>query len=156
MSISFRVLLESKIIPARWFIGTLNSQRLTVDQNLEDIKVSKRPKAQDCANLAMDEADGDIIPYAIGKETLGGEGADCQGILEAVIRAWGGEMSYRGSNDMFRNACSYVDTLNQAKKEGRLVPGTVLFIVLNDGGEPPQYRDGKGNASHAINSRGDT
>ncbi len=108
----------------------------------------KQPKAQDCANLAMDEADGDLIPYALGKETLNGQGADCQGLIEAVVRSLGGEMSYRGSNDMFRNACAYVDTLSQARKVGRLIPGAVLFIVKNDGNEPPQYRDGKGNASH--------
>ena len=110
--------------------------------------MAKKPAAQACADLAMAEADGDLIPYVLGKETLGGEGADCQGLIESVVRALGGELSYRGSNDMFRNSCSYVDTLDQAKKEGRLVPGTVLFIVRNDGGEPPQYRDGKGNASH--------
>ncbi len=108
----------------------------------------KKPKAHDCANLAMDEADGDLIPYVLGKETLNSKGADCQGLIEAVVRSLGGEMSYRGSNDMFRSACTYVDTLSQAKKDGRIIPGAVLFIVKNDGNEPPQYRDGKGNASH--------
>lgn len=107
-----------------------------------------KPSAQACANLAMDELDGDLIPYILGKETLDGDGADCQGLIEAVVRALGGRLSYRGSNDMFRNACSYVDTLSQARKDGRLVPGAVLFIVKKDGGEPPRYKDGKGNASH--------
>ena len=96
----------------------------------------------------MDELDGDFIPYILGKETLDGDGADCQGLIEAIVRALGGRLSYRGSNDMFRNACSYVGTLSQARKDGRLVPGAVLFIVRQDGGEPPQYKDKKGNASH--------
>ena len=110
--------------------------------------MKKKPTAQDCANLAMAEVDGDLIPYVLGKETLKGEGADCQGLIEAVVQALGGEMSYRGSNDMFRNACTFVETLDQAKKDGRLIPGALLFIVRQDGGEPPQYRDNKGNASH--------
>ena len=110
--------------------------------------MTRKPSAQACANLAMDELDGDFIPYILGKETLDGDGADCQGLIEAIVRALGGRLSYRGSNDMFRNACSYVGTLSQARKDGRLVPGAVLFIVRQDGGEPPQYKDKKGNASH--------
>jgi len=96
----------------------------------------------------MAEVEGDLIPYMLGRETLDGQGTDCQGLIEAVVRALGGEISYRGSNDMFRNACTYVETLDQAKREGHLVPGAVLFIVKNDGGQPPQYKDGQGNASH--------
>ncbi len=115
---------------------------------MEVSTLPKLPKAQDCANLAMDEVDGDLIPYVLGKETLNAIGADCQGFIEAIVRSLDGELSCRGSNDMFRNACSYVGTLEQAKKDSRLIPGAVLFIVKNDGGEPPQYRDGKGNATH--------
>jgi hypothetical protein len=52
---------------------------------------------------------------------------------------------YRGSNDMYRNACSEIVPLDIAK----LSPGMVLFIVAHDGGEPAKYRaDGLGNASH--------
>ena len=110
--------------------------------------MAMKPTARACADLAMAEVEGDLIPYMLGRETLDGRGADCQGLIEAVVRALGGEISYRGSNDMFRNACSYVGTLDQTRREGRLVPGAVLFIVKNDGGEPPQYKDGLGNASH--------
>lgn len=110
--------------------------------------MAKKPTATACADLAMAELEGDLIPYMLGKESLDGKGADCQGLIEAVVRALGGEISYRGSNDMFRNACSYIGTLDQARKEGRLVPGAVLFIVRLDGGELALYKDGKGNASH--------
>jgi len=110
--------------------------------------MAKKPTAKACADLAMAELEGDLIPYMLGKESLDGRGADCQGLVEAVVRALGGTISYRGSNDMFRNACTYVATLDEARKEGRLVPGAILFIVRLDGGEPPQYKDGKGNASH--------
>ena len=110
--------------------------------------MAKKPTAKACADLAMAELEGDLIPYMLGKESLDERGADCQGLVEAVVRALGGTISYRGSNDMFRNACTYVATLDEARKEGRLVPGAILFIVRLDGGEPPQYKDGKGNASH--------
>lgn len=110
--------------------------------------MAKKPIAQACADLAMADLEGDFIPYELGKEALDDRGADCQGFIEAIVRALGGSISYRGSNDMFRNACSYIGTLSQARKEGRLVPGAVLFIVRQDGSEPPQYKDGRGNASH--------
>ena len=104
-----------------------------------------KPNAQACANLAMDEVDGDFIPYVLGAETLDGRGADCQGFIEAVVRKLGGVLSVRGSNDMIRNACDYVLPL----KEAKLQPGCVLFIVRQDGNEPEQYKgDGIGNASH--------
>lgn len=71
---------------------------------------------------------------------------DCQAFIEQTAKRAGGKMKdYRGSNDMFRNACSEIIPLAIA----RLQPGMVLFIVANDGGEPAQYKaDGKGNAGH--------
>lgn len=75
---------------------------------------------------------------------------DCQKFVKNTVKRAGGRLKdYRGSNDMFRNACSYLDTIENAKKSGRLVAGAVLFILENDGGEPERYKaDGKGNASH--------
>lgn len=108
----------------------------------------RKPTAAACAALAMDLLDGERIPYVWGKEHLDHRGADCQGLIEGVVRKLGGTMSYRGSNDMFRNACTYVATLKQAKKEKRLVPGAVLFIVRKDSKAPDHYQDNLGNASH--------
>ena len=74
---------------------------------------------------------------------------DCQAFMELIFQNCGVKISYAGSNDMYRNACNWVGTLEQAKKQGCLVPGAALFIVEHDGGEPEKYRsDGKGNASH--------
>lgn len=104
-------------------------------------KMSKA-KASVCAQKAIEAADRQPpIPYS--KE-------DCQMFVEETIRRAGGfSTDWRGSNDMFRNACSYVAPLAQAKKDGRLVPGAVLFILKKDGGEPDRYKkDGLGNASH--------
>ena len=58
-------------------------------------------------------------------------------------------MRYAGSNDMFRNACVGLWSLNEAIALGKLIPGALLFIHAFDNGEPISYKgDGKGNASH--------
>lgn len=71
---------------------------------------------------------------------------DCQGFVENTVKRAGGSIpDYRGSNDMYRNACSKIVPLKGASLE----PGMVLFIVKQDGGEPDRYKGDKlGNASH--------
>lgn len=75
---------------------------------------------------------------------------DCQAFVENTVKRAGGTIpDYRGSNDMFRNACSSIQPLKDAKKERFLVPGAVLFIHAMDGKEPSRYKpDGLGNAWH--------
>lgn len=74
---------------------------------------------------------------------------DCQKFVRECVHLAGGEMRYAGSNDMYRNACTWTGTLGEARGGGHLVPGALLFIVERDGGEPAQYQpDGLGNASH--------
>lgn len=102
-----------------------------------------KPKAFDCAAMAMELLDGPEIPYVLGGETI--KGLDCQGLIEYVVRKLGGRMSYRGSNHMYREACDKVLPLADAKR--LLVPGCVLFIV-DEGDTPSGYYDNKGNASH--------
>jgi hypothetical protein len=98
---------------------------------------------KDCAEVAMKLAEGEAIPYVLGGENE--KGLDCQGLIEYVVRQTGGRMSFRGSNDMFRNACALVTPL----KGHNPTPGCVLFIVSQDGNEPSQYKaDGLGNARH--------
>lgn len=75
--------------------------------------------------------------------------ADCQAFMELICKRAGAPMNYKGSNDMFRHACSWTGTLAEAKAQGKLVPGCALFIHKNDGKEPESYRkDGLGNFSH--------
>lgn len=106
-----------------------------------------KPTGKEVAALAEALADGKRIPYVYGHETL--TSADCQGFIEAVVRKLGGEMSYRGSNDMFRNAVSFVIPIDQARKNNLFRPGGLLFILKKDGGEVARgYNDGMGNASH--------
>lgn len=75
---------------------------------------------------------------------------DCQAFVEQTIKRAGGSMpDFRGSNDMFRNACDSVHPLDVSIREGLIAPGCVLFIVEQDGGEPERYKeDSLGNASH--------
>jgi hypothetical protein len=71
---------------------------------------------------------------------------DCQAFVENTVKRAGGQIkNYRGSNDMYRNACTEVVPLKGAKLE----PGMVLFIHDFKGGEPSRYKaDGLGNAWH--------
>lgn len=71
---------------------------------------------------------------------------DCQAFIEQTVKRAGGSVpDYRGSNDMYRNACTRIVPLKGAALE----PGMVLFIVAQDGREPERYKaDGLGNASH--------
>lgn len=106
-----------------------------------------KPNHIEVAALAETLADGKRIPYVYGHETL--TSADCQGFVEAVIRKLGGVLSYRGSNDMFRNAVDFVMPISEAKATNRMKPGGLVFILKNDGGEVKRgYRDGLGNATH--------
>ena len=101
-----------------------------------------KAKASVCAQRAMEAADRQP-PILYSQE-------DCQAFVEETARRAGGTMKdYRGSNDMFRNACTRIEPLNSRAGKEMLVPGAVLFIMKKDGGEPARYKaDGLGNASH--------
>ena len=74
---------------------------------------------------------------------------DCQALIEQAVRNVGGQMDYRGSNDMARNA-AWLGTIENAQAEGKLVPGALLFIHEDDeSGLPARYQgDGFGDFSH--------
>lgn len=75
---------------------------------------------------------------------------DCQRAVEEFVRAAGGILEFRGSNDMARNA-GKLWTLAEGKALGKLVPGAMLFICTPKWGifgPPARYADGKGNFEH--------
>lgn len=74
---------------------------------------------------------------------------DCQAFVEFCVKESGGAMDYRGSNDMARHAV-WLGTVENAKAQGKLVPGAGLLI--HDEDLPPErYRgDGLGNFSHVA------
>ncbi|GHU77469.1 hypothetical protein AGMMS49992_25400 [Clostridia bacterium] len=87
------------------------------------------------------------IPYVHGGSSL--NGMDCIGLVKYCAKQAGAWLNYAGSNDAFRNACSWLGTYTEAKAQGRLVPGAVGFMLEHDGQEGVKYRaDGIGNASH--------
>ena len=87
------------------------------------------------------------VPYVAGASSL--TGMDCQGLVKYCARHLGVSLKYAGSNDMFRNACGYLAPIRDAKRDGKIKPGALCFILDRDGKEPDKYkRDGLGNASH--------
>lgn len=81
------------------------------------------------------------IPYA----TL-----DCQGYVKRVCHDLGENVTWRGSNDMWRNKT----TDNREIKTRSPTAGELVFIVKKDGKEPKYYTDGV-NASHVGIYTGD-
>lgn len=73
---------------------------------------------------------------------------DCQALVEEVLKRAGLKIpNYRGSNHMWRDLV-YDRT---ATAEKAPLPGTLAFIVKNDGGEVKRgYHDSMGNASHVA------
>ena len=74
---------------------------------------------------------------------------DCQAFVEHCARQAGGAMDYLGTNDMARRA-AWLGTLDEARAQGRLVPGAGLLIrEETDANLPARYAgDGLGDFSH--------
>lgn len=81
---------------------------------------------------------------------------DCQAFCELVLRdlgvrqANGKPYDWKGSNDMFRNAVSWVGTVDECRRTfGEIPLGAWAFMWDTTGNEKLRgYYDGKGNASH--------
>ena len=74
---------------------------------------------------------------------------DCQAFVEHCVRQAGGSMDYLGTNDMARRA-AWLGTLDEARAQGRLVPGAGLLIrEATEANLPARYAgDGLGDFSH--------
>ena len=74
---------------------------------------------------------------------------DCQAFVEHCARQAGGRMDYLGTNDMARRA-AWLGTLDEARAQGRLVPGAGLLIrEATEANLPARYTgDGLGDFSH--------
>lgn len=75
---------------------------------------------------------------------------DCIALVRRAITAAGGDAPPKGVNTLMRSASiRWWGTLDNARAQGKLVPGAALLIHQEDGGEPERYRgDGMGNFSH--------
>ena len=90
---------------------------------------------------------------------------DCQAFCELVLKdigvrqANGAVYNWKGSNDMYRHACSWVGTVDECRKKFGFIPiGAWAFMWDQTGNEKLRgYYDGLGNASHVgIFVGGDT
>lgn len=74
---------------------------------------------------------------------------DCQAFVEHCVRQAGGRMDYLGTNDMARRA-AWLGTLDEARAQGRLVPGAGLLIrEATEANLPARYAgDDLGDFSH--------
>lgn len=74
---------------------------------------------------------------------------DCQAFVEHCVKQAGGAMDYLGTNDMARRA-AWLGTLDEARAQGRLVPGAGLLIrEETEANLPARYAgDGLGDFSH--------
>ena len=81
---------------------------------------------------------------------------DCQAFCELVLKdigvrdSSGKVYNWKGSNDIARNACSWIGTKDECIKKYGFIPlGAWAFIWDNTGNEKQRgYYDGKGNYSH--------
>ena len=74
---------------------------------------------------------------------------DCQAFVRRCVTDAGGNNPVAGVNSMVRKACAWLGTIANARAEGYLMPGALVLIHRDDGGEPAQYRgDGLGNFDH--------
>lgn len=81
---------------------------------------------------------------------------DCQAFCELVLKdigvrdSSGRPYNWKGSNDIARNACSWIGTKEECIKKFGFIPnGAWAFIWDNTGNEKKRgYYDGKGNYSH--------
>lgn len=75
---------------------------------------------------------------------------DCIALVRRATAAAGGSAPPKGVNTLMRSpSVLWWGTLDNARAQGRLVPGAALLIHQDDGGEPARYRgDGMGNFSH--------
>lgn len=89
-------------------------------------------------------------------DSLKYENVDCQAFCELVLKDLGvrkpngGVYDWKGSNDMARNATSWIGTKEECIKQfGSIPPGAWAFMWDNTGNERQRgYYDGKGNYSH--------
>lgn len=100
------------------------------------------------AHTARDVLSQHRVPYRRGGKTLAG--MDSAGFIEYCLKRNGVNVSFSGTNDLFRNAGTSVVPLERAMREGLIVPGVLLLHVVPEGA-PAKYRhDGRGNCDFAL------
>lgn len=94
------------------------------------------------------------IPYVLGGRSA--KGTDCINLIGWCMTELGGRAVSRGSNKAWREDMVWTSTLKEAKEQGRLVPGTLLFIDYGGGAMDHcglYIGDAKAEVIHASSSR---
>jgi len=73
------------------------------------------------------------IPYVYGKRDPA-SGMDCSGLVQYARKMAGGGDMAAGSNRLWTDHCAWRGTLAEAQKQGKLVPGALVFIDDAKGG----------------------
>ena len=86
------------------------------------------------------------IPYKLGGRS--DKGTDCINLIGWAMQELGGRDVPRGSNETWNKGMAWRGTLSEAKRLGKLVPGTILYI---DYAKPAGGSDGTpGKMDHAA------
>ena len=104
------------------------------------------------------------IPYVLGGEDPK-TGLDCQGLVEYCHRQCGMQMSYKGTNDMWRHMLSEKGTIEEGVSRHGSIPIGALIFICDFGTIPKSYSDtpdcehvyiktAKGELVHASASNG--
>lgn len=104
------------------------------------------------------------IPYVLGSEDPK-TGLDCQGLVEYCHRQCGMQMSYKGTNDMWRHMLSEKGTIAEGVQRHSSIPIGALIFICDYSVVPKGYTDApdcghvyikttKGELVHASASNG--
>lgn len=89
------------------------------------------------------------IPFVRGGKSK--DGMDAGGFIYYCLNQIGVHVPYMATNTLYRAIGASAIPIAQAKAEGKLVPGAILFHVGPSGGEPAHMRgDGRGDADYAA------
>lgn len=105
--------------------------------------------AKDFARTAREVYEHHTVQYRKGGSSL--DGMDSAGFITYCLRKHGVKASYKGTNDLFRSACTQLIPLKEAIRNEKNVPGVILLHIDENGNEPQEYKaDGKGDCDFCI------
>ena len=91
--------------------------------------MSTKLKAQSLADMAASKVRIPSIPYLLGGRS--NRGTDCINLVGWCVQEMGGLKSDvpSGSNTAWRSSMSWKGTMDEANKQGKLVPGALVYIL---------------------------
>jgi len=113
---------------------------------LGGVFVARVVAAAELAANILGKVRSPAIPYRLGGRS--DNGTDCINLIGWAMQELGGQDVPRGSNEAWNKSMTWRGTLAEAKRLGKLVPGTILYI---DYMKPPGGSNGTpGKMDHAA------